>query len=247
MTPQTLKHLAVAISLSGVLAFSGCHKKVAPPPPPPPPLPKAVAPTATIQVSPKAILQGQTATLTWSTTNATDTMIDGVGTVAANGSRSVTPARSTDYTLTAKGPGGAVEASTRVTVNQPPPQPAALPPAITEEELFSKNMQDVYFDYDKSNLRTDATATINQDADFLKQHTDMKIVIEGHCDERGSAEYNLSLGESRAESMKKALELDGIDPSRIRIVSVGKEKPFCTEETEQCWQENRRDHVILDR
>jgi len=238
VTPQTLKHLAVAISLSGVLAFSGCHKKVAPPPPPPPPLPKAVAPTATIQASPKAILQGQTATLTWSTTNAT---------VAANGSRSVTPAISTDYTLTAKGPGGAVEASTRVTVNQPPPQPAALPPAITEEELFSKNMQDAYFDYDKSNLRTDATATVNQDADFLKQHTDMKIVIEGHCDERGSAEYNLSLGESRAESMKKALELDGIDPSRIRIVSVGKEKPFCTEETEQCWQENRRDHVIFDR
>jgi peptidoglycan-associated lipoprotein len=237
------------IGLSGVIAFSGCHKKIAPPPPPPPPSPKAAAPTATIQVNPKAILQGQTATLTWSTTNATDTTIDGdgIGTVATSGSRSVTPTRSSDYTLTAKGPGGTVEASTRITVNQPPPTPAPLPPALTEEELFSKNMQDVYFDYDKSNLRTDATAAVSQDADFLKQHTGMKIVIEGHCDDRGSEEYNLSLGESRAEAMKNALALDGIDASRIRVVSLGKEKPFCTDETEQCWQQNRRDHVKLDR
>jgi peptidoglycan-associated lipoprotein len=72
-------------------------------------------------------------------------------------------------------------------------------------------------------------------------------VIEGHCDDRGSAEYNLALGENRAEALKKALVIDGVDANRLRVVSLGKEKPFCTEDNEQCWQQNRRAHVILDR
>jgi len=248
MTPHTLKHLAVAIGLSGVLLLSGCHKKVAAPPPPPPPPPpaKAAAPTATIKVSPDVILQGQSATLSWSTTDATEATIGDLGTVAASGSQDVSPASSTTYTLTAKGPGGSVQASTRITVNQPPPPPPA-PPALTDEELFAKYIQDAYFDFDKSNLRPDASAAVSQDAEFLKQHTNMKILIEGHCDDRGSEEYNIALGESRAEAMKNALTLAGVDGSRIRVVSLGKEKPFCTDDNENCWQQNRRDHVVLDR
>ena len=75
----------------------------------------------------------------------------------------------------------------------------------------------------------------------------MKIVIGGHCDERGSAEYNLALGENRAESFKNALVTNGISASRIRVISYGKEMPFCSESNEQCWQQNRRDHLKLDR
>jgi peptidoglycan-associated lipoprotein len=191
--------------------------------------------------------QGQSTSLVWNTTNATETTISGIGVVAKSGTQSVTPTESITYTLTAKGPGGTVEANTRVTVNPPPPKPAPLPPSITEEELFTQNIRDVYFDYDKYDLRAGDSSTVDQDATFLKQHAGMKIVIEGHCDDRGSAEYNIALGQKRAETMKDALVNDGVVASRIRVTSVGKEKPFCTEDNEQCWQENRRAHVILDR
>jgi peptidoglycan-associated lipoprotein len=75
----------------------------------------------------------------------------------------------------------------------------------------------------------------------------MKAVIGGHCDERGSAEYNIALGQERAASLQKALEDKGVPASQLRVVSYGKEKPFCTESNEQCWQQNRRDHLVLDR
>jgi peptidoglycan-associated lipoprotein len=81
----------------------------------------------------------------------------------------------------------------------------------------------------------------------LLKYPDIKLLIEGHCDERGSAEYNIALGEKRAKSMQNALVNDGIPASRIRIISYGKEKPFCTDSNEKCWQQNRRDHLKLDR
>jgi peptidoglycan-associated lipoprotein len=108
-------------------------------------------------------------------------------------------------------------------------------------------VNDVYFDYDKADLRPQDSTVTEQDAAFLVKHPDMKLVIEGHCDERGSAEYNLALGQMRAESLQHALVSDGVPASRIRVTSLGKEKPFCTESNEQCWQQNRRDHLRLDR
>lgn len=248
MNYSKLKKLPIAVCLVAVVALSGCHKKApAPPAPPPPPPPVPAAPTASIAANPMAINQGQTATLTWQTTNATQTSINSLGTVAANGSQVVSPTVSTTYTLTAKGPGGSVEANARITVTPPAPKAAPLPPSLTEEQLFEQNMQDVYFDYDKYDLRSQDTSVAQQDAAFLLKYPDMKIVIEGHCDERGSAEYNLALGQSRGESLQKALVADGVPSSRIRVISVGKEKPFCTESNEQCWQQNRRDHLNLDR
>jgi peptidoglycan-associated lipoprotein len=233
-----LKKLPVAVCLAAILILAGCHKKTPAPPPPPPPPPPAAAPTASITVNPPAIDQGQSATLAWTTANATEASIEGIGTVDLNGSQSVSPAASTSYTLTAKGPGGSVQASARVTVNPPPPPPpkaAPLPPSLTEEQLFEQNMHDVYFDYDAYNLRPDDSSIIDGDAAFLVQHPDMKIVIGGHCDERGSAEYNIALGQNRALSLQKALEDKGVPASRLRVVSYGKEKPFCTESNEQCW------------
>jgi peptidoglycan-associated lipoprotein len=204
-------------------------------------------PTANIRATPSVIDQGQTATLAWSTTNATSAEISGIGTVATSGSQSVSPTRSATFTLTAKGPGGSVEATARITVNPPTPKPAPLPPSMTDEQLFEQNVHDVYFDYDKADLRPQDATVAEQDAAFLGMHPDMKFVIEGHCDERGSAEYNLALGQLRAQSLQKALVTDGVPASRIRIISYGKEKPFCSESNEQCWQQNRRDHLRLDR
>jgi peptidoglycan-associated lipoprotein len=246
MNHSRLKKLSVVVCLAVSVALAGCHKKVVAPPPPPPP-PPASAPTADIRVSPSAIDPGQSATLTWTTTNANQASIDGIGNVAPNGTQSVAPTSSTSYTLTAKGPGGTVEASARITVNPPPAKPAPLPPSVTEEQLFEQNVHDVYFGYDKFTLRPQDSSIVEQDAAFLLKHPDMKLVIEGHCDERGSEEYNIALGQNRGESLQKALVSQGVPSSSIRVISLGKEKPFCTESNEQCWQQNRRDHLKLDR
>lgn len=148
------------------------------------------------------------------------------------------------YTLMAKGPGGTQDATTRVTVN-PVPVARTVTPQPSEEELFAKNMKDVFFDFNKSNIRPDEVPVANHNAQFLEKHADIKITVEGHCDDRGSEEYNLALGDSRANSLKHSLEQEGINADRIKTISYGKEKPFCGQDNEQCWQENRRDHLVF--
>lgn len=247
MNHSRLTKLPAALCLA-IVVLAGCHKKVvAPPTPTPPPPPPPAAPTASITADPLAIDPGQSATLGWRTTNATSASIAGIGAVQLNGSQTVYPTGSTTYTLTATGPGGSVQATTRISVNPPPPKPVPVAPSLTDQQLFDQNIQDVYFDYDKADLRTQDLSAVSQDAAFLQQHPGMKVVIGGHCDERGSAEYNIALGQNRALSLQKALEDKGIAASRLRVVSYGKEKPFCTESNEDCWQKNRRDHLVLDR
>jgi peptidoglycan-associated lipoprotein len=166
---------------------------------------------------------------------------DGIGAVQPNGSQSVTPADSTTYTLTAKGAGGTQTATARVTVTSPPPPPQA---SATEEELFSQTVKDIYFDYDKSDVNADQQSSLQEDIAFLKQHPNISFTIEGHCDERGSTEYNLALGDSRASSVRNALVQGGVTADHVKTISYGKEKPFCTESNEQCWQQNRRGHFV---
>jgi peptidoglycan-associated lipoprotein len=108
-------------------------------------------------------------------------------------------------------------------------------------------VQDIFFDYDAYDIRGDAQATLSKDADFLVSHPNIKVVIGGYCDERGSDEYNLALGQNRAQAAKSALVTAGVAEGRIRIISYGKEKPFCTESNEECWQLNRRAGFTLDR
>ncbi|MGC2170619.1 MAG: peptidoglycan-associated lipoprotein Pal [Candidatus Sulfotelmatobacter sp.] len=244
MKHPTLKVLATVIALAAILMLGACKKKAAPPPPPPPPPPPS--PTASISVSPDTIEKGQSATLTWQTSNATDVSIDGIGAVQPSGSQSVSPADSTTYHLTAKGAGGTQEASTRLTVTQPPPPPAATP-SPTDEDLFGENIKDVYFDFNKSDIRADQQAAVQSDAQFLTQHSNISFTIEGHCDDRGSTEYNLALGDQRASSVKNALTAAGVDASHIKTISYGKEKPFCLEDNEACWQQNRRDHFVYQK
>jgi len=111
--------------------------------------------------------------------------------------------------------------------------------------MFNCNVKDVFFDLDRYNLRVRDEATATADAQFLVQHPNINIVVEGHCGDRGSEEYNLALGANRASSLKRALVVQGVSASRIKTISYGKEKPFCTMDDESCWQQNRRDHFAM--
>jgi peptidoglycan-associated lipoprotein len=233
--------LTLVFILTAILFLGACKKKVAPPPPPPPPPPPA--PTASLSANPNSIDKGQATNLTWQTTNATDVSIDGIGPVDANGSRQVTPADSTTYHLTAKGAGGSQEATARVTVNAPAPPPPP-PTSLTDEQMFAQSMKDIYFDYDKADIRPDQQASLQTGAQFLQQHPNIRFTVEGHCDERGSTEYNLALGTNRADAVKNALIQAGIGGDRINTISYGKEKPFCSESNEACWQQNRVGHFV---
>jgi peptidoglycan-associated lipoprotein len=240
---STVKVATLAAVLAGALSLAGCSKKAAQATPPPAP-PAPPAPTATLAASPDAIQQGQSATLTWQTQNASDITITGLGTLPASGTRSVAPNASTTYTLVAKGPGGTQGASARVTVNNPV---AMATPSPSDEGLFAKNVRDVLFDYDKAEIRSDQTLTAQNDASFLLQHPAIKVLVEGHCDDRGSEEYNLALGTSRAESLKRTLLLQGVSADRVKTISYGKEKPFCNQDNDPCWQQNRVDHFAIAR
>jgi len=242
---QRLKWFSLILALGAVMLLSACHKKTPPPPPPPPPPP--AAPTASLAANPNTIDQGQSTTLTWQTTDATEVSISGVGAVQPNGSQQVTPGSSTTYTLTAKGPGGTQTATTRVTVNAAPPPPPPPQANATDEELFGQNVKDIYFDYDKADIRASEQAALQGDIAFLRQHSNIQFTVEGHCDERGSTEYNLALGDNRATAVKNALVQGGVGAQNIKTISYGKEKPFCSEHTESCWQENRRGHFVYQK
>lgn len=235
--------LTFALALcAALLLVTGCAKKpVAKVQPPPPPAPQ---PTVTLNVYPSDITQGQSAKLTWEAQNATNVTIEPIGGVSANGSQSVNPTESTTYRIVATGPGGSADSSARLTVSAPPAV-AETAPSPTLQELFERNVKDAFFAYDSYNLDTETTQMLASNAQFLRQHPDLKFTVVGHCDERGSEEYNLALGASRAEAVKQALVAQGISGASIATNSVGKEKPFCTESNEECWHLNRRGHFTL--
>jgi peptidoglycan-associated lipoprotein len=240
------KNSALAIAALAVFLFTtGCHhKKAEAPEPPAPPAETTPAPTANITVTPDTITPGQSAALNWTTTNATDVSIDGIGAVETSGTKTVSPTDTTTFHLVARGDSGSTDATATLTVSQAAP-PAASSGALTESE-FEQNVKPVFFDYDAYTIRSDAQATITQDASFIQSHPGVKILIAGYCDDRGSAEYNLALGQNRANAAKTALVQAGVDASRVRTISYGKEKQFCTEENESCWQQNRRAQFSLD-
>ncbi|MFZ1203281.1 MAG: peptidoglycan-associated lipoprotein Pal [Candidatus Acidiferrales bacterium] len=246
MQHRTFRRYAVLFSLFAFAAFiSGCKKNVAATPPAAAPAPTP-QPTVALNASPASVSPGQTVTLSWSSTNATDLDIEpGIGKVAPQGSTPANPTQTTTYTITATGPGGSATASAQVTVaaanNEAPA--SSGPPNVSE--LFEQNVKDVFFDLDKAELRGDSRDVLTKDAEFLRSYPDVHISIEGHCDERGSTEYNLALGQSRAQASKNYLISLGISADRMETVSWGKERPFCTEHSEECWQQNRRDHFVL--
>jgi len=198
-----------------------------------------------LRAAPSAIEEGQSSTLSWNSSNATELRIEpGVGPIGPQGSSTVTPQRSTTYTLTAKGPGGLAEASARVTVNVPAAAPSPVTP-IALEQAFAQRVRDAFFEFDKADIRPDARVALTQTAEFLREYRDARVLIEGHCDERGTTEHNLGLGDRRANAAKEFLVSLGIATDRIRTISYGKERPFCFESSEACWQQNRRAHFVL--
>jgi peptidoglycan-associated lipoprotein len=245
--------------LLAVVSFS-CKKNtpVAPPTPivsrpgaPQPATPNAV-PTILLSANTTAITAGQSATLTYTATNATSvTLQPGIGAVqpTTTGTRQVTPATATTYTATATGPGGTAQ-SAGVTINvtaatPPPPPPTPVdPPRVTNnvtlDQLFTQNMTAVLFDYDKSTIRPGEDTKLDRMANWLKQNPTVRFHVEGHADERGGQEYNVALGDDRAAAVKRYLAGQGISDSRITTTSYGEERPACRAQTEECWQQNRR-------
>ena len=257
----TLKQLAALLTCS-LLLTTGCHKKtntVDPSslgPGPDAAASTAAAPTASITADPVAIDLGQTVVLNWRTTNAVTVTIDGIGQVNVNGTQTVSPSNSTNFHLVAKGEGGTTEANVRVTVRVTTvpaggattqmEDPNARMGGPVTAAAFAAAVQDMFFDYDSFDVRPDAQTSAAQAAAYLVQHPGVRILVTGYADERGSAEYNLALGENRANAAKAALVNAGVAGGRIRAFSVGKEKQFCTEANETCWQENRRAQFTID-
>jgi peptidoglycan-associated lipoprotein len=239
---RRLKFLIGAAALC--VLVSGCKKQVASTPPShAAPAPSAAQPTVTLNASPQSIRSGDTVTLTWTSTDATDADIEpGVGKVALQGSTPVNPTDSVTYTITATGPGGSATATARVNVGGEAPPPTTNNASMSE--LFEQNVRDAYFDFNKSDIRADAQAALRKDAEFFRSYPQVRVTIEGHCDDRGSTEYNIGLGERRAQATKNYLVSLGISAERMDTVSWGKERPFCTEQTEECWQQNRRAHFV---
>ena len=267
--PTKMKPTRLLILLACAIALTGCHKKtnaidpsLLGPSADSTTANTAPAPTASITADPVAIDLGGTVVLNWRTTNATSVSIDGIGQVNVNGTQTVSPSNSTNFHLVAKGDGGTVEANVRVTVRV-----TTIPSGGSTTQMeagrdglngangqggpvtaaaFAAAVQDMFFDYDSYDVRPDAQTSAAQAASFLVQHPGVRIVVTGYADERGSAEYNLALGENRANAAKAALVNAGVAGARIRAFSVGKEKQFCTEANETCWQENRRAQFTID-
>lgn len=130
---------------------------------------------------------------------------------------------------------------------EPPAAQAVVPeaPKAPETAVAASPLKDAFFDFDKSALRDDQKAALNEDVAWLKGNAGAKVLIEGHCDERGTAEYNLGLGERRAKAVKDSLITEGVAADRISIISYGKERPFVLGHDESAWKWNRRGHVVL--
>jgi len=251
---MTKQRISLALFTVLVLGLSaGCGKKIPPPPPPAPaPVPENAPPSTKPVISyftaePSTVTVGQPSSLRWSVADATSITIDNaIGEVSPSGRRGVYPTATTTYHLTATGPGGTAAADATVTVSTPPPAPPPAAVQPTVQEILAKQVQDVHFDYDKSDIRSEDQAILQGDASALKtvfqMDANFAVTIEGHCDERGSAEYNLALGDRRAAATKDALISLGVPGDKLKTVSFGKERPICTEAMEDCYARNRRAH-----
>jgi peptidoglycan-associated lipoprotein len=207
----------------------------------------------TLRADTSTIARGGTVTLTWESRNAATVDIQpGIGSVTpiAGGSRQVSPASSVTYEITAVGPGGRNGDTLRITVNDPAPPaaparggPVVAPPKdlnLTAQQLFERDMQPINFDYDKADIREDQKGKLQTAVNYMKSNPNVRITIEGYTDERGSEEYNLALGDRRANAVKQYLSTQGIAENRLSSVSYGEERPVCTAQTEECYQQNRR-------
>jgi peptidoglycan-associated lipoprotein len=164
-----------------------------------------------------------------------------------------------------KAPQTTDDMSTRTTTVAPPPSaeqvtaPPVRPPVedrtpdplsgdlqeVNARALAQGLIGDIYFDYDQSELRSEARERLAKNAEFMVSHPQFTVTIEGHCDERGTNEYNLALGERRAAAARDYMTSLGVAASRLKTISYGEERPFCTDSSESCWSQNRRGHFVI--
>lgn len=253
-----MKRVFVAVLLTS-LAFGagvGCKKNVAPPPPPedtrpapPPDTSPAASPTIDISASPTSVERGGQTTLRWTSSNATSVVIDGgVGNVQQNGSIVVSPSESITYTARATGAPGTNDASDSVRVSVTTRPRTVVDESIDqrwEAAVRSGDIGPVFFAYDKAELSDDARRQLEKNAATFRNNPDFgTVVIEGHCDERGTEEYNLALGDRRAQAARDYLVQLGVSSSRLQTISFGEERPFAEGSNEAAWRLNRRAHFV---
>ncbi len=214
-----------------------------------PPSPDYPAPTVEITSAPSTIGLGSQTRLMWQSTNAASVVIDsGVGNVAETGSLMVSPRESTTYTVTAKGPGGEATSGTRVTVvTKSEPIMVYTDIDSLQQAIDGGQVQPVFFDYDKAVLTPAAKRVLEGNARVFRQFPDIGIIVEGHCDERGTEEYNLALGDRRAQVARDYLIELGGDPQQWESLSYGEERPFSPGHDESSWRLNRRAHFVIKR
>jgi len=162
------------------------------------------------------------------------------------------PAPTGAAATTPSGPAMAAQPSSPGAGATPPataaPQPSTAAPTARpspQEFVAIAELRDVFFDFDKYDIRPADAKVLDSNANWLKSNPNHLVLIEGHCDERGTNEYNLALGERRAKSTMNYLVSQGVQASRITIISYGEERPSCTEKTEECWAKNRRAHFLV--
>jgi len=255
------RYFVLSFTLLAFLIAAGCGKKKAPvlPPAPldtsPPPARTAPAPTAVLEVEPARILAGEKAILRWRSTGATRAEIaPGAGSVETTGMMEVSPTADTLFRLTVSGIGGEATATAKLTV-MPSRADEGLGgrrPGVTSEDLLPSmteridEIRDIYFGYDQADIPPSEQNTLIQNATLLKMlfadYPSGRVLIEGHCDERGSNEYNLALGDRRAAVVRDFLVSQGVPAANMRTVSYGEEKPQCNAPNEACWSQNRRAH-----
>jgi len=208
------------------------------------------APTLSFSADRDVIERGQSTTLRWSTTNAESVDISGIGRMPASGSRQITPTASTTYTATATGPGGTDTKSLRITVNEPPPPPPPPPRPTTRtrsvSDEFGQAVKVIYFAFDKADLNEESQGRLRAAATWLNrpENRTVRFRIEGNCDERGTEEYNIGLGDRRANSARDFLINLGVAPDRIETISYGESRPAVQGHNEEAWKFNRRDEFV---
>ena len=205
------------------------------------------SPTLEISASPSTIERGQQTTLSWDSTHTTSLMIDGgIGNMAPTGSLILSPAESITYTATASGSGGEVNASTRITVvDRTEARIEITDITRLQEAIRQGKVRPIFFEYDKAELTVETERILAENAGWLQQFPKAEIIIEGHCDERGTEEYNLALGDRRAQATRQYLLQLGVDSHQLKTLSYGEELPFAGCHDESCWRQNRRAHFRL--
>ena len=224
----------------------GAPAPKAPPPPPPAPVrppapPPPPAPTASLTASPSSVTAGQNSRLTWSSSNATQCNAPWMSGSSANGSQSVSPTSTTTYSITCSGAGGSANASATVNVTQPPPPPVRAP-APPPREIF--RLEGVYFDFDKSTLKPEGKAKLDDAVAILNRYSDVRVEIQGHADSIGTNVYNQGLSERRSKAVYDYLVSKGITASRMTTRGFGEERPVADNGTRSGRALNRRVVII---